>query len=116
MPHLSVPLAERLIERYLSVLPRFLLPSQPEFLRYLCRTTESAEWAKRRRLINFKQGLVVDFQDKCNVWRRGVIVNTTEPGHVEVKINIKGVDLFEKVKIGTRRLAPFTFFTRSRYL
>jgi hypothetical protein len=35
---------------------------------------------------------------------------------LEIKINIKGIDLFEKVEATSRRLAPYTFFTRGRYL
>jgi hypothetical protein len=54
---------------------RFLVPSGSEFIRYLCRTTDSAEWLKRRQIASYKLGLVVDFQDRCNIWRRGVIVN-----------------------------------------
>lgn len=33
-----------------------------------------------------------------------------------MRINLKGVDSFEKVEVGSRRVAPYTFFTRSRYL
>lgn len=55
----------------------FVLPSSDELIRYLCRTTDSLEWSKRRRINNWKQGLVVDFQDRCHVWRRGVIVSTS---------------------------------------
>lgn len=48
-------------------------------------------------MVNWKKGLVVDFQDRCNVWRRGVIVNSSESDTVEIKTNIKGMDFFEKV-------------------
>lgn len=67
-------------------------------------------------MANYRQGLVVDFQDRTNVWRRGVVVNVVEPGVVEVRVNVKGVESFEKVETSSRRLAPYTFFTRSRYL
>ena len=66
-------------------------------MRYLCRITDSSEWSKRRKMVNWKKGLVVDFQDRCNVWRRGVIVNSSELDIVEIKTNIKGMDFFEKV-------------------
>jgi hypothetical protein len=92
------------------------LPYGPELLKYLCRTTDSSEWAKRRKIANFRQGLVVDFQDKCHVWRRGVIVNVLNTDLIEIKFNVKGIDFFEKVERSSRRLAPYTFFTRSRYL
>jgi hypothetical protein len=65
---------------------------------------------------NYRLGLVVDFQDRSNIWRRGVVVNTSEAGLVEVRANVKDVETFEKVEISSRRLAPYTFFTRSRYL
>lgn len=96
-------------------LSSFVLPFGDELIHYLCRTTDSLEWSKRRRICNWKQGLVVDFQDRCHVWRRGVIVSTS-PTQVEIKISIKGIDLFEKVETTSRRLAPYTFFTRGRYL
>jgi hypothetical protein len=32
--------------------------------------------------MNFKLGLVVDFQDRCNIWRRGVIVNLLDNDQV----------------------------------
>lgn len=95
---------------------RFLLTNTQQLLRYLCRTTESAEWAKRRRVANLRQGLVVDFQDSGKVWRRAVVVNTSESGKVEVRLIVKGVESFERLEVTSRRLAPFTFFTRSRYL
>jgi hypothetical protein len=104
-------------DRKVPYLPlRFLLPNTQELLRYLCRTTESAEWAKRRRVANLRQGLVVDFQDRDKVWRRAVVVSTAEISKVDLRINIKGVESFERVEVTSRRLAPFTFFTRSRYL
>ncbi len=33
-----------------------------------------------------------------------------------MRLSVKGVESFEKVEVTSRRLAPFTFFTRSRYL
>lgn len=67
-------------------------------------------------MANLRQGLIVDFQDSGKVWRRAVVVSTAESGKVELRLNVKGVESFEKVEVSSRRLAPFTFFTRSRYL
>jgi hypothetical protein len=63
-----------------------------------------------------RQSLVIDFQDRGRVWRRGVISNASDSEFVEIKTNIKGMEFFEKVERTSRRIAPFTFFTRSRYL
>ena len=35
---------------------------------------------------------------------------------LEIRICIKGQEFFEEVEVDSRRLAPFTFFTRGRYL
>jgi hypothetical protein len=34
----------------------------------------------------------------------------------KIKVNIKGDEFSEIVEVGTRRIAPFTFFTKKRYL
>jgi len=34
----------------------------------------------------------------------------------EVRINIKGEEFVENVEITSNKLAPYTFFTRARYL
>lgn len=109
-------MTESLIERYLFSYFRFLLQSGPELVRYLCRTTDSSEWAKRRRISSWRQGLVVDYRDRGQVWRRGVLIKVEDEKTVQVRFNIKGMDFVEKVEKGSRRIAPFTFFTRNRYL
>jgi hypothetical protein len=54
------------------------------------------------------------------MWRRAVVLKTTlsedNKTMVQLKLNIKGMDIIEQVEIGSKRLAPFKFFTKGRYL
>jgi len=96
------------------------LPSSTDIIKYLCRATDSQEWTKRRRVSNIRVGTVLDFQDKYNTWRRGVVIKTfmsnDQKNMLQIKICIKGDEFFEEVEADSRRLAPFTFFTRGKYL
>jgi tRNA/tmRNA/rRNA uracil-C5-methylase (TrmA/RlmC/RlmD family) len=60
---------------HLSLL-RVLLPRSNEIIKYLCRTTDAFEWAKRRELGNIRPGVIVDFQDSFNIWRRAIVLKT----------------------------------------
>jgi hypothetical protein len=65
-------------------------------------------------------GSVLDFQDRYHTWRRGVVVKTLVSNDqtllLEMRIVIKGQEFLETVEANSRRLAPFTFFTRGNYL
>jgi hypothetical protein len=65
-------------------------------------------------------GSVLDFQDRYHTWRRGVVVKTLLSNEqtllLEMRIVIKGQEFLETVEASSRRLAPFTFFTRGNYL
>lgn len=106
-----------------QVLPspcRFLLSDLDQYLRYLCRITDAQEWARRRKVVSPRVGSVLDFQDRYHTWRRGVVVKTLLSNEqtllLEMRIVIKGQEFLETVEASSRRLAPFTFFTRGNYL
>jgi len=75
------------------------LPSSTNIIKYLCRTTDAQEWAKRRRVNNIRVGVVLDFQDRYNTWRRGVVIKTFMSNDkkimLEMRISIKGQEFFE---------------------
>jgi hypothetical protein len=97
-----------------------LAPKSSEILKYLCRTTDACEWAKRRQLTNFRPGLIVDFQDVFKVWRRAIILKTTFNKERKLMVNLKsffkGTEILETIEASSKRLAPLNFFTRSKYL
>lgn len=102
-----------------SYLCRFILPRTDNFLGYLCRMTDSEEWGKRRKIGNVRVNQIIDFQDTLNIWRKGTVVAVSKENQVlmaRVKITIKGDDFFETVEANSRRIAPFTFFTKKKYL
>ena len=98
----------------------FLLPQSTEVIKYLCRTTDSSEWTKRRYVSSVKPGMIVDFQDSFNMWRRAIVVktflNNAQKFMAILKMNIKGSDLLETVEADSKRMAPARFFTKGRYL
>ena len=77
------------------MLHRFVLQDTDLTIKYLCRTTDSAEWFKRRRLNIFKQGLVVDYQDRSNFWRRGIIteIKNEDKFLLKIKYFVRGEEL-----------------------
>lgn len=81
--------------------------------------TDSEEWAKRRKAGSVRVNQIIDFQDILNVWRKGTVVELLKKNqvlNVKVKMTIKGDDFFETVEANSRRIAPFTFFTKKKYL
>lgn len=81
--------------------------------------TDSEEWGKRRKAGNVRVNQIIDFQDILNIWRKGTVVAVLKENQVlmvRVKITIKGDDFFETVEANSRRIAPFTFFTKKKYL
>lgn len=70
-------------------LSRVLAPRSSEILKYLCRTTDAAEWVKRRQLNNIRAGLIVDFQDAFKIWRRAIILKTFFGKNNKLMVNIK---------------------------
>lgn len=81
--------------------------------------TDSEEWGKRRKIGNVRVNQIIDFQDTLNIWRKGTVVAVSKENQVlmaRVKITIKGDDFFETVEANSRRIAPFTFFTKKKYL
>lgn len=81
--------------------------------------TDSEEWGKRRKAGNVRVNQIIDFQDTLNIWRKGTVVAVSKENQVlmaRVKITIKGDDFFETVEANSRRFAPFSFFTKKKYL
>ena len=72
----------------------FLLPRSKEVIKYLCRTSDCSEWKKRRYINNIRQGLIVDFHDNFNMWRRAVVMKTffndSDKMMVVLKMHVKG--------------------------
>jgi len=58
----------------LFILFRVLVPRSKEIIKYLCRTTDTAEWIKRREIENVKIGTILDFQDDNKIWRKAIVV------------------------------------------
>lgn len=89
-------------------------------IKYLCRTTESSEWLKRRFLSNIKTGLLVDFHDAFNLWRKAVVIKVffddDNKELVLLKMHLKGTEVFETIQVDSKRLAPSQFFTKGKYL
>jgi len=56
------------------ILFRVLVPRSKEIIKYLCRTTDTVEWIKRREIKNVKIGTILDFQDDNKVWRKAIVV------------------------------------------
>lgn len=50
------------------------MPRSKEIIKYLCRTTDTAEWIKRREIENVKIGTILDFQDDNKIWRKAIVV------------------------------------------
>lgn len=66
-----------------------------------------------------REGLLIDFCDSSNVWRRGMIARLFwEAGQnmVVVRFKVRGEEFREKVEADSNRLAPRSFFTKGHYL
>ena len=67
----------------------------------MCRTSDCSEWKKRRYVNNVRPGLIVDFHDSFNMWRRAVVIKTffskDEKMMVMLKMNVKGTEMVEEV-------------------
>jgi hypothetical protein len=96
------------------------VPRSEEIIKYLCRTTDATEWIKRREIKNVKVGTILDFQDAFKIWRKAIVVKTFFGEKNQLMFGLKsffkGNEIQETIEASSKRLAPCSFFTRSKYL